>query len=159
VSERVPFGTGKAMLKWREQFEASRLNKLNTYQFVAFQHLKELISYFPSFRSCDSKELYDKRISKLPNSIKEFLEEQGFHTTLRQCINQSTSESTFLKRVYAWLDGFKVLKFVHSYDERFPRTGVEGQARLLLQKISPQFKDTTNCESLLQVFRDIDQER
>ncbi|MBL4755443.1 MAG: glycosyltransferase family 2 protein [Flavobacteriales bacterium] len=158
ISHRVPFGTGRAMLKWKEQVDVEQEGDLKTYRLEVFQDLKKLIACIHRLRTCEEKTQYDHIVNKLPDSIIAFLEQQDFYKTLLSCIQQSNSEGAFLKRVYSWLDGFKVLKFVHSCDKRYPRVNVESQANLLLQEIRSHECNKFNDQLLLATFRQIDKE-
>lgn len=155
VSERVPFGTGRAMLKWKEQNLDTQDNDLLTYNFKTFQDLKQFIRLLPALRNCREASKYNKEINGLPDSIRAFLSEQDFQTALIGCIKQTTSEDAFLKRIYAWLDGFKVLKFVHySRDNFHPNIAVELGTNKLLQKLKLEFEQEPLL--LLNILRKID---
>ena len=60
ISRRVPFGTGRAMLKWKEQAEFNKDEVLKTYRFEIFKDLKELIQCLPSLRACVTEPIYQE---------------------------------------------------------------------------------------------------
>lgn len=106
ASDRVPFGTGKAISKHIK----TDSEPLMTYHFQIFKDLRQFIS-------CIEKLYQDKHdkdiIRTQPTSIIEFLKQENFTKKLDELKNNSTSASAFIKRSYRWLNGFKVLKYIH----------------------------------------------
>ena len=158
TSERVPFGTGLAMLKWQEQISNGQSHELETYCLKTFRDLKEFIASIIALRECTGTVMYTNAVKTLPHSIQEFLMSQNFHDVLNSCIAQSTSEAAYLKRIYAWLDGFTVLKFVHFARAHFyPEVPVEKCARELLDSIHANSDGSDGV--LLETYRELDRSR
>ncbi len=107
-SNRVPFGTGRAMLDWGNG--SRQLNLV--YNPQTFEDLKILLEQVDFFYK-------NKKTRKLPNSIGEFLENENFEKELERLQSQSNSLEHFRKHFFHWFDGFKVLKFVHFARDNF----------------------------------------
>ena len=158
VSERVPFGTGRAMLKWEQQINRGKDSELPMYCFRTFKDLKKFVSSLVALRECTSEDLFDNTVESLPHSVRKFLVSQNFYSVLNSCIGQSASEEAYLKRIYAWLDGFKVLKFVHYAREHYyPEVPVEACAKELLSSIGIDMEGSD--EDLLTTYRTLDRSR
>ena len=160
VSERVPFGTGRAMLKWQQQISRGNDRERSMYCFRTFRDLKELVSSLVALRKCTSEELFNNTVKPLPLSIRQFLVSQNFYSLLNGCIGQSASEEAYLKRIYAWLDGFMVLKFVHYAREHYySDVPVEACAKELLSSLGIDTEGNDNDEDLLTRYRMLDRSR
>lgn len=105
VSDRVPFGTGKAvndMLHTKEEY--------SVYHPNSFEDLKLFFS-----------KLEDYWISndwKLPMTITTFLGDDWKEQIIQQK-KQVGSQEAFNKRFFHWFDAFKILKFVHFARDEF----------------------------------------
>ena len=109
ASERVPFGTGKAIKDWLCRKEEHYF----TYHPDIFKSLKIFLSDVDQlFRARPSD--FVNFLEKWPESISSFLSENDFTTHLKE-INRYCGPTleAFLKRFYTWFNGFKVLKYVH----------------------------------------------
>ena len=104
TSNRVPFGTGKAILKWLEKKE------LITYDPQVFWDLKLFISELPQL-FCDKSAT--TILSGLSPALKSFLISRNFENKVREIKANSSSQLLFEKRFFQWFNGFVVLKFVH----------------------------------------------
>jgi len=108
VSERVPFGTGKAMGEWLSAPNPA-YPVYHPQSFAQIQHLLQgLQGLYP---------LTEAKLSRFENGLSAplkcwFAQEQGPAKMLEIQAN-STSERVFLQRFFRWLDGFGVLKLVH----------------------------------------------
>jgi hypothetical protein len=142
VSDRVPFGTGKAMQNWLNE------NK------------QELLSYNPkSFIDlkifCDQvAELYEGDVT-IPNTVELFINTIDFEGNLEKIRKNSTSRTHFVKLFYNWFNAFKVLKYMHfARDNYYNDVPVFDSANELLDMLGkPKQK---NLKSLLLTFRQLD---
>ena len=108
MSDRVPFGTGRAMLEADE----GKTDLTLTYSFDIFKILKEWIDLIEDG-------VYQYNLFSLV--IKKFINESSWNKTLTQLQNNTNSKKSFLKRFYTIYDAFWVLKFIHfSRDNFFP---------------------------------------
>lgn len=95
ISERVPFGTGRAMQQWTN----SEDELLFTYNFTSFEELKIFF---------DNSELLfsDDEIS-LPKSVLAFLKENDFESNLKKIRANATNSKYFKELLFKWFNAFK----------------------------------------------------
>ena len=148
-SDRVPFGTGRAVNKWLEE------KSLATYAPQTFVDLKVFTDQVNSLYTLTG----DTSIflEALPSSISEFLIEQGFKTAITSIRQNSASESTFIQHFDQWFDAFKVLKFVHyARDHHHPNIPVLAASQWLLKK--SYGIEVSTAKSALVMYRKLDRE-
>jgi len=125
-SDRVPFGTGRAVNKWLEE------KSLNTYAPQTFTDLKAFTDQVDQLYTL--KQGADAFLDTLPESIRTFLLDNDFEKELSAIQQNSASPNTFIHRFYHWFDAFKVLKYVHyARDEYHDNIPVLGASQWLLQ--------------------------
>lgn len=105
-SDRVPFGTGKAVNKWLLE------KALATYAPQTFVDLKVFTDQIVHLWLIKDIEL-ESLISRLPISIQSYLIDSDFESSLASIKKNSASQATFIDRFYHWFDAFKLLKYVH----------------------------------------------
>ena len=152
VSDRVPFGTGRAMAEWvnnpKDSFE--------TYNFNIFQDLRLFFAIIPQFYRSSPEET-DNIYYTLPNSIRGYLPLVDLISELTQINKQSSTRDVYLHRFFQWFNGFKVLKFVHfARDNFYINQPVKESARLLAETYFETFSSATRDASLLASFREQD---
>ncbi|MFK7953558.1 MAG: glycosyltransferase family 2 protein [Ekhidna sp.] len=107
VSDRVPFGTGKAindMLITSEEY--------SVYHPNTFEDLKIFFGKLDSFWTED--------VWKIPLTVATFLGDD-WKEQIQKVKDQVNSQEAFKKRFFHWFDAFKILKFVHfARDEFYP---------------------------------------
>jgi hypothetical protein len=150
ISDRVPFGTGKAQSEWK------RNARYFTYNPLIFNDLKCFISSINRLSELSDKETYSSWLLSMPEAVKAFLVQENFEEKLVEIRKNTRNEAAFQKRFYAWLDGFKVLKFVHfARDHFYPQVPIEEASRQLLQW--QHHEDASrNAEDLLMRYRKLD---
>ncbi|MEP5612892.1 MAG: glycosyltransferase family 2 protein [Cyclobacteriaceae bacterium] len=118
VSDRVPFGTGKAV----EQLMLSK----GSYQVYNPQIFEDLRSFFSQMES-----LVRKGTPILPDSISNFLG-NTVESDLEEIRRQTTTPQAFAKRFFGWFDAFKILKYVHfARDNHYPNVVLKEALRWL----------------------------
>jgi glycosyltransferase involved in cell wall biosynthesis len=118
-SERVPFGTGRAV---RNFFESGQLA---SYPVEAFSDLGELFQRVAALQ--ESNEL-----EGLPESLLEFLHRHDVTKRLNEIRTNSASPGAFRKRFFGWFDGFLAMKYIHfARDTRYGEHDVFEVARQL----------------------------
>ncbi|MEN8249232.1 MAG: glycosyltransferase [Bacteroidota bacterium] len=138
ISDRVPFGTGKAMQKWQEE----NPEEYYTYNLHSFTDLKQLFSKRNDFFS-STKETTDALISSMPESIQSFLQDEAFESIIVRLKKQSTNLVNFEKNWFHFFDGFKVLKFLHfARDHYHPNKPVKEEAGELVSPTNMEAKAT-----------------
>jgi len=123
ASQRVPFGTGKAVGAYLKGIQ------IGAYPFQAFLDLKLLFEQLPS--------LYGQEDSlpaePVPDSVRSFLQEQRFAEALQEIRENTSSEGAFRKRFFHWFNGFQAMKFIHHARDHYYGEGkVEEESRKLL---------------------------
>ena len=99
ISDRVPFGTGKAVGQLLATEEAYCV-----YNPKTFEDLKIFFNKVKDFQHGGDTEI--------PLTLKKFLGDK-WRDELITIKSQTASQATFSKRFFSWFDAFKVLKFVH----------------------------------------------
>ncbi len=108
ISHRVPFGTGPVLRKWMEGDESLKL----TYNFQAFQHLKQLFDRLPEIYHSSEPELINL-IRQLPLPLVSFLKADDFESSLQEIRSNASRPDSFQKRFYGYFNAFKILKFLN----------------------------------------------
>ncbi len=141
TSDRVPFGTGRAMM----EMEAGEKDFSQVYNPKIFKEIKSWL--------VNSEVIRDADLSKWPVFIQKAFLEFGWTSQLEQLRKRSTSEISFQRNFYFWFDGFKMLKLVHyARDNFFPN--------IEAYRASTEILDTqaTTPLELLQELRTLDRE-
>jgi glycosyltransferase involved in cell wall biosynthesis len=108
ISHRVPFGTGPVLKKWMEGDESLRL----TYNFQAFQHLKQLFDRLPAIYQTSDPEMAEL-YRQLPLPVVSFLKADNFVSALQEIRSNASRPASFQKRFYGYFNAFKILKFLN----------------------------------------------
>ncbi len=128
VSDRVPFGTGIAVKKIKDQDP----DAYESYNPEIFDDFKVLNAGIHDLWHSD--DIFSV-IKTWPESVQGYAVQIDFAGQVTR-IKQNTSEQeTFRKAFYRWFDAFKSLKFVHfARDHYYPNIRIGQAASLLLQK-------------------------
>jgi len=149
VSDRVPFGTGRAVKDWLKD------GTKGAYAPDIFTGLKTFLDHVDELYTSTAKET-EQWLKSMPQVIQHFLETSGFSEHIRRIQKHSSSAPTFRKHFFQWFDGFAVLKYVHfARDHYFPNVGTAAAAHWLLQQIAPNTA-MNDTRSLLLGFRKLD---
>ena len=152
VSDRVPFGTGKAQQDWLD----GKSKIVKTYNFRIFEDLKVFIIKKDLFFKIESVENFNKIKTQLPISIQCFLEEHDFYKKMQKINSNSKSRNGFIKKFFEWFDGFTILKFVHYAQNNYYKNIPLKEACLqTLKKFEHPNEEEYSEEELLQIFRKI----
>lgn len=142
VSDRVPFGTGRAMQNYLNQ----EIKEYTTYNFQSFIDLKYIVEQLDN--------LYLNEID-FPKTVLDYFNTISFNENVVKIRQNSTSLIHFKQLFFNWFNAFKVLKFVHFARENYyADVSVELAASELLKHIN--YCSKTEKE-LLVLFRDLDQ--
>ena len=147
ISDRVPFGTGKAIGDFIESKELTYY----TYQFETFRLLAEIPTWL--------KQLFEGNKKIHSNSkAQEFLDSIQFENKVEEIKNNTSSFSKFEKRFYTFFNAFTVLKFTHFMrDHGLPNRSIIEEAKLFLRTVSKP-KEEANLSELLTYYRQLDRE-
>ena len=105
ISDRVPFGTGKAMEKW----STGKSDTYFTYNIQSFLDLRILFKHLEDFYENN----YEDLALRLPESIQTYLDHTSFNKAHQRLVKQSTSLKSFINNWHQYFDGFRVLKYLH----------------------------------------------
>ena len=111
VSQRVPFGTGAAMLKMDQQPVPFEL-----YHPLIFKNLGIWLATIPALWR-DRHHVQTQGLREwwpYDPSILETLSRLKLETVLPQAYRQCHDGSRFQKYLWVWFDAFKTLKFIHN---------------------------------------------
>lgn len=123
-SEKVPFGTGRAIRQWL----ASEQAVYRAFDLRSFAALGGLVTGLPA--------LYADQTPPLDPVLVDFLAQQGLAARLPAMRQHSAGEAGFAKRFWAWFDGLKALQFMHhARDAAYPDLPVEQVAAALYQTV------------------------
>jgi hypothetical protein len=108
VSERVPFGTGKAMGEWLSAPNPA----YPVYHPQSFAQIQQLLQGLQGIYPLTETKLSQFE-SQLPVPLKRWFAQEAGPAKLVEIQANSSSEKVFFQRFFRWLDGFAVLKLVH----------------------------------------------
>ena len=144
VSDRVPFGTGKAMGTFLE----SNNHIYYSYHFKIFKILKIFFKDVPKFYEEGWSQ--EKSIAFFKPLVFLFLESVNFLQKIEEFKNNSTNFESFKNRFYIWFNAFMVLKFVHYMrDNGYENMNVVEAVNLLLAEMENRSKGSIIDENIL----------
>jgi hypothetical protein len=147
-SDRVPFGTGAAIMKWNEN-EANYL----TYNIQSFLELKNFIEIVPQFYKITETD-YNSILKTFHIGIQEFLQQDNFFIDLKNINENSSNLASFVKRFYGFFNMFKVLKCLNYLaSEYFKHIAVSISAQKLLQLKNISHNQKLSSKELLELYR------
>jgi len=151
-SDRVPFGTGKAIA---EIVEGQK--EFLTYSPQTFIDLKRFFDMVLILYSKTESEI-EELLSSLPESVQSFLESQDFILKLSEIKSNTTNLKTFYNRFFRWFNGFLMMKYVHHTRDRFyPNVSVEKAAWWLLKNYYKlEIQEGATTKDLLKMLRQED---
>lgn len=104
ISDRVPFGTGKAV---GDNVENQKL--LTTYNPRTFEDLKAFLQQLPALYENG----WDKSLRDYGGVVYDFLNLSDADKNVRDCKNNTRDFQGFTKRFYQWFNAFKLMKYCH----------------------------------------------
>ena len=118
LSDRVPFGTGKAL----SQLVSSRtaLSRFRLYHPLVFAHLAAWLRVLASMARSGGR--VEQALEQLPRGspffradlLIESLEGMGAFTAVREAIERSGDPPSMLRAFHTWFDAFRTLKLIHA---------------------------------------------
>jgi len=103
ISDRVPFGTGKAIGTMQNNNE----NYYRTYHPQSFKELNLLVDTLPGVYK---KRSFDEGLS---DELKDFLESINANVELDRILNNTSDYPSFVKKFWHWFDAFVLMKYLH----------------------------------------------
>jgi hypothetical protein len=143
ISERVPFGTGRAMLEMVEQEREIE----QSYAWRSFLVLKEVFETLSDW--------FENPVELHPY-LEAFVGKKKFEEKLEEIRSQSTTKALFVKRFFHWFDAFQCLKFMHFLrDHYYPNELLNETVPALLSELGIKPKEI-KAVGLLKQLREID---
>lgn len=146
ISDRVPFGTGKAV----GEIVSADQGSLETYNFKIFVELKEFVGEIYK----NNKNL---NASKLSSLVNVFIDSKELGVKIAEIGKNSNSEEAFITRFFKVFDAFWIMKYVHfsrdNLHKQVPVLDASNDLLLELGVINQPLK--TELEAL-EIFRDLD---
>ncbi len=143
-SQRVPFGTGKAIGELLATAES-----YTTYAPQSFLDLKAFFTKVPL--------LYEGDIPELPESITAFLKTVAFQQKLAEIRGHTSTPDAFGHRFYRWFNAFMLMKYVHfARDHFYANVPVTEAASWLLEAYGQAAFRGLSAKALLLQYRELD---
>ena len=139
TSDRVPFGTGKAM----NDYVDKETKMFQSYDIECFISLKQFLEQI--------EVLYEKGFEalELDATGKAFLIKIEIQKNLEEIKKQSNNFERFKSRFFYWFDHLKALQFIHYYTEHlFPKVNIDQAAIEFLRFKS----DSSNFENSFEIL-------
>ncbi|MDX2197235.1 MAG: hypothetical protein NW207_12545 [Cytophagales bacterium] len=141
ISDRVPFGTGRAMMNWHQE------QIVKQYNFAIFKDLK---IFFDALIN-----IYEQNFeyTQLPEPVLIFLQKNDYQLHIKEIRMHTSGFENFRKRFFRWFDAFLCLKYVH-----FARDNYYTDRGLLIDVAELRRIDVSDKNSIevLQMLRGID---
>jgi hypothetical protein len=154
-SDRVPFGTGAAMMK----YVASDKSTLLTYSLECFYDLKKLFSCVPGLFPL-SDEATTASLSLFDGPLKGFLKSIMAIDAISEIRANSGSLPAFVNRFYRWFDAFRIIKFLNYATGDYPQIPVKnGVLEYLKNNEIPLSAEDPSAIELLTILRKIERAR
>lgn len=132
VSDRVPFGTGKAVgdiLQSDENYQ--------TYNSQSFWDIDSLIKRLASIYSNNEFQL-----STLSDGLRSYLEKENFTEKIIEIKSNTTTYESFEKRFFQWFDAFRLMKCLHFLrDTAYPNVKIDDAMLALCDKLGLEYTD------------------
>lgn len=147
-SDRVPFGTGKAVAKLLQSRQSA-----NSYAFQTFLDLKKIFELVPQLHRTSMSNL------PLPPSVLEFGETVDMDAEIARIKANTSNRASFQHRFFRWFNAFMVMKFTHfARDNYYPDRPVAevAQALLTAMNLQPTIAPEKSGLSLLLILRKLD---
>ena len=145
VSNRVPFGTGRAILEGLNTKKDLSL----TYDFQSFEVIYSWIIRI---------ETKDFKYGNFPEILKAYLGEEIWIKHHTMMLNNTNSHKSYLKLFYNIFDAFWMLKFIHYLrDNYYPNTRLLDNTNALLIKMN--YPIISSITSQLEFLRKLDKKK
>ncbi len=152
ISERVPFGTGRAIGTLVQTEEA-----LTTYAPQSFVDLKGLFEKVADLFKIKPAAL-EALITDLSEAVQAFLVSIKFSEKLIEIQGNTTNLKSFEQRFFRWFNAFMVMKYLHFCRDNFYKNQpVADAARWLLKEYHNQpVTKRHQSKNLLKRYRELD---
>ena len=148
ISDRVPFGTGKAQGDWVDK----QKEKHFTYSPEVAKVLKKLFEMVAE----KGNQMVEIAISEIPEQIINFIGLEAWELKMKELARNTSNDKAFVKRFYAWFNLFMILRFIHYYRDKYEANIPVMEAAKRLLEILGQKSGSYEAIALLEKFREIE---
>jgi len=158
VSNRVPFGTGKAMQKL-----LSESPEWCTTSFEIFRLIKPLLQNVELIRTLLLEENISEpylRLQELINieeNVMPFLKSIEFISHCRKVLEHTNTPASFRQRFFRYFNAFMMIRYMHFMrDQQFPDVSIVIASQQLARELNLNTIKEEHPEELLHLFRQLD---
>jgi hypothetical protein len=142
-SNRVPFGTGRAVGEYLKKSSSYFTYNLNSFIDLQF--------FFLCVKA------FNFSYKNFPATLKAFVTEQEWNEKINEFRKNSASDNVLLHRFWCWFDAFKILKFVHfTRDNFYADIPIKDASVALLHKKGIKTEMAEDIKYLLVKYRALD---
>ncbi len=153
-SNRVPFGTGKAMMNWSKSGE----KVFKTYNPEIYNELFHLFSGIDYLFNSKNSEL-EGYYREFGPCMKKFIGLSDWTGKIKRIQTESTSLKTFRYRFFQWMNGLSTLKFIHyARDTKYRNVPVIEAYHWMIKQIGLNGSGANNVIEGLLELRNYDRE-
>ena len=135
ISDRVPFGTGKAVGEIVEKTE-----DYLTYNPKSFLIIESFLKHLPIIYHSEVTSL--SGIPDLDTTLRAYFEEQDLISKIQELKNNTTDYASFNKRFFRWFDAFRLMKCLHYLrDKSYPNVRINEAITFLFPKLGLAIAD------------------
>lgn len=150
-SNRVPFGTGRAMSKFIYYREP-----ILTYHLKSFLNLESLFRNIAKLYNYSSNQIV-RFIESLAHPLSDYLFQVDGVKAIENVRANASSFKTFKKRFFLWFDAFMLLKYMNFAAENYyGKQPVDEQSKSLLACMGYKPYETLSTRELLLRYREMD---
>ena len=148
ISDRVPFGTGRAIGEWVDENPDTYL----TYDFRIWEIIRKFVNIIPSLENQSIEDILF--FNEKENSVfVDFLKQNEFQNSLNEIRKNSTNSKGFIKRFLVWFNAFRLLKAIHYLrDHQYQNQPIFNEAKKLAIK-QGFYSNELNEKDLLMTYR------
>jgi hypothetical protein len=145
-SQRVPFGTGREMIKW------DQTQQLLSYSPDLFIELKKVLNLVALFWQSNAP-VGSLEDNKIHASLISHLIRNGLNDAVIEANANTSSSGSFQKRFFVWLNAFRIMKLLNELSgSEFPKVTIQSCGTWLWREMSDSLPET-DPRGLLMQFR------
>ncbi len=147
ISDRVPFGTGRAMDDMKNKNQP-----WNSYHFDSYIDIKNFIS--------QTQQMYEGKFpSHLSAEMFDYLISNNFEIKIKEIKSNTSHYQAFKKRFFHWFNGFMVMKYLNFVREKQQQKQTIEEAILPFFAILFPNQNPKNNKEMLLCMRNFDKNR
>ncbi len=151
-SDRVPFGTGRAMMEILE-------NDNDTYLTYHYQSFLLLAPAFAWMNQLDQRygQMVFNLLAQVKTPVQTFFHMIGFEEKMKDLLENTSNVRAFRHRFYRWFNAFMLMKYLHYMrDHHYSNLDVQQAAAWFLKHTSHASIPHQSTKAMLLRFRDLD---